>query len=255
MKFVKIAGLCLASMLASMALAGTVSAATPLWLLCLPWTNSPTKYTTNQCKTAGEGSPSSWESVSIGTKSDTVRILLLSLRLEDEKGELGAAVRVKCNHVKGFGLISNRNLLLIFKAEVEVPKEECEGEGTGLFKVCKKEGLEEVRGTNLPWRVEVYEETEGKYISNILANGGGEPGWKVKCAGVEDTCTSEAGKPVKVSGVNALTEEGTTSTLLVFAQFLKNRGSCTVGGKEAGSVVGWLAILLYNGNGLSLNLF
>jgi len=51
MKFVKIAGLCLASMLMmSMALAGTAAAA-PLWLLCLEGKEGslPTKYTTNQC--------------------------------------------------------------------------------------------------------------------------------------------------------------------------------------------------------------
>jgi hypothetical protein len=257
MKFIKIAGLCLASMLlAGMALAGTASAAVPLWLLCLEGINpNNTKYIDSSCTKVQAGNPNSiWESVSIGTKSDTVRIFTPTIRLEDIKGELGSPVRVTCSNVSGVGLIEGRNLLLVRKAEVASPSTECEAVSEGSLKVCKTAKLEEVRGAHLPWVAEVYQETEKKYITRIQPSGegGGEPGWKTKCAGVEDVCTSEgATKLEELHGENVVTAG--SGILLVLALFLKkHKAKCTQGGTETGEVEGQLAILLSTGLGLSL---
>jgi hypothetical protein len=255
-RFTAIAGLCLASVLAmGMALAGNASAAVPLWLLCLKGTTGvlPTKYTTNQCTMAASGNNGEWESVAIGNKSDTVRILALSLRWEDTKGELGAAVKVKCNHLTWIGLISGRNLLLARQVNAEHPSTECEAEGTGFFKVCKASTLEEVEGVHLPWRIEFYEEKGGKYLGRIQPDAGGEPGWIVKCAGQTDECSlSEgAGTLEEITSENKVTE----GVLLVFGKFTEaHSGKCTIGGSKAARLAGFLAFLLSNGNGLSLNL-
>jgi hypothetical protein len=253
MKFVRIAGLCLASMLMmSMALVGTANA-TPLWLLCLEGKEGslPTKYTTNQCTTAASENKGKWESVSIGTKSDTVRAVALSLRLEDAKGELGAAVIVKCPVVKGGGGLIEGNVLIVREARAPSPSTECTGEGTGLFKVCKTSSLEEVEGTNLPWKVEISA-SAGTYTGKIQPDGAGEPGWKVKCAGVEDSCLSEgAGTLEETSGTAGVVTAG---VLLVLAKFKSTgKADCSVGGKEQGHVQGFVAILLSSGNGLSLH--
>jgi len=250
MKFVKIAGLCLVSMLMmSMALAGTAAAA-PLWLLCLEGTNAGnTKYKDSQCTEAS--STGKWESVSIGTKSDTVRAVALSLRLEDAKGELGAAVIVKCPVVKGGGGLVEGNLLIVREARAPSPSTECTGEGTGLFKVCKTSSLEAVEGVDLPWKVEISA-SGGTYTGKIQPDGNGEPGWRVKCAGVEDNCLSEGpGTLEETSGTAGVVTAG---VLLVLAKFKgTGKAKCTQGGAGAGHVQGFVAILLSNGNGLSLH--
>lgn len=220
-KFIKTAGLCLASMLLmGMALAGTASAAVPLWLLCLEGKEGslPTKYETNQCRKAASGNEGKWESVALGEKSDTVRILVLTLRLTDTKATLGKATIV-CDHVKGIGLIEKSNLLIAREAKVPHPEEECAG--TEGF-TCKGAKPTKVEGADLPWKVELYTEKSGKFVSRIQPDGSGEPGWKVECAGTEDVCLSTgAGTLEETSGENVLTVEGTKSTLLVLAEILK----------------------------------
>jgi hypothetical protein len=252
-RFVKIAGLCLASMLAlGIALAGTASAATPLWLLCLEGKEGslPTKYESNQCTKAAKENKGKWESVALGNKSDTVRIVALSLRLEDTR----ASVIVRCLHVSvGIGLIEGRNLLLVRAVQVPKPTVECTVEGTSLFKACKAAVLERVEAVHLPWLVETYEDTENRsFTSRIQPAGAGEPGFLVECAGVEDTCVSEgAGKLEEVVSENVVTE----GVLLVFGRFLKaHKANCSVSGAGTGEVEGVLATLLSNGSGLSLNL-
>jgi hypothetical protein len=252
-KLIKTLGLCLASILAlGMALAGVASATVPLWLLCLEGKEGslPTKYTTNQCTTAATSNDGKWEPVSIGTKSDTVKAVALSLRLEDAKGELGAAVVMKCTEVRGGSGLIEGNLLIVREARAPKPSTECTAEGTGIFKVCKTSSLEQVEGVDLPWKVEISA-SGGTYTGKIKADGAGEPGWKVKCAGVEDACLSEAGKEEEASGASGVVTAG---VLLVLAKFKgAGSGECTVGGKEAGRAAGFLAVLLSSGNGLSLH--
>jgi hypothetical protein len=243
-KHPKIVGLCIVSMLVTgMALAGNAAAA-PLWLLCLEGSNANnTKYEDNQCTKAA--STGKWESVALGTKSDTARILALSLRVEDTKGELGSKLKFSCPRVGGIGLIEGRNLLLVREIKVANPASECTAEG-GVLKECKTSKLEKVEAVHLPWVLEAYEEKAGKFISRLQPSGEGKgaPGWTFKCAGVEDTCTGEG----EARGANKVGE----GVLLVFNEFLKTRpGSCSVGGAKAGKVEGFFAVLLSNGNGLS----
>jgi hypothetical protein len=250
-RLIKSAGLCLASMLMmSMALAGTANA-TPLWLLCLEGTNANnTKYEDNQCNKAK--SSGKWESVAIGTKSDTVRIVALSLRLEDAKGELGAAIIMKCPEVKGGSGLIESNKLIVREAKVPKPSEECTAEGTGLFKACKTSSLENVEGANLPWEG-VVSESGSEFVGKIKKGPGaaGEPGWKVRCAGVEDNCVTAAGAEEETSGTAGVVTAG---VLLILAKFKDAHGAnCSVGGAGQGHVKGFAAILLASGKGLSLN--
>ncbi len=251
MKYFKIAGLCLASMLVmSMALAGNASAA-PLWLLCLEGKEgaTPTKYTTNQCTKAAAANEGKWESVAIGSKSDTVKLLGLTILLRDSNALAGSS-GVRCGHpTTGWGLIEGPNKLIIKVAKVEKPKTECERVEGG----CKAGEVEKVEGVDLPWKEEVYE-TEGKLLSMLEGDGNGEPGWEVECKTLlekqKDICKSEKEKPELLNGENTLTSE----VLLVLATFLGRRNAeCSQGGKEKGSVSGQIAILLWNGFGLSLN--
>jgi hypothetical protein len=242
----KIAGLCLASTLAfGVALAGNASAAVPLWLLCLEGANAHnTKYKNNQCTEAS--SSGKWESVPLENKIDSVKIVFLSLRFVLEKESLGE-LAIQCSKATGGGLIESRNLLLIREARVTNPASECTVEDTLPFKTCKTSLLESTEPGNLPWLYEVYQETEHKFISRIRASEGqGEPEWTWRCADRGYTCvlTHEEGASEEFVNENVVTAE--THTLLVLAGFVKKRKE---GCEE---VAGHLAILLSNGNGLSL---
>ena len=264
-QFTKIAGLCLASMLAmSIALAGSAAAAVPaLWLVCLEGTEKlpPTKYTTNQCTKVAAGNAGKWQSLSLPLgKSDTVRILAITLRLTDlEAGPFKEKSVVTCPHpTEGWGLIENREtekkvigLLLVKKAEVANPEAEC----TRVSGPCKN--LEKVVGADLPWKDEVFEEG-GKFVSKIEPDGAGEPGWAVTCntalGSRTDTCLSRGpGTLEGISGENRVTSE----VLLVLAEFLGlAKAKCSQGGEKSGEVAGQIAILLAGSsgaNGLSLN--
>ncbi len=249
MRCIKIAGLALASMLVmGMALAGTASAAGPLWLLCLEGTNSHnTKYEDNQCsKASGTGK---WESVALGEKSDTVRLLAYSLLLKDSATGVG----VHCPDVPvrtGWGLIEKGNLLIIKVAEVPEPeKEGCRL--TSEQAPCVKGKLEKVFAVHLPWTVEMYENAaEKKILSRITKSTGGRPGWAVKCAAVTDECVEVEGKPEESEVFSGVTNK----ILLVLLRFEeKVKAKCSVFGGETGEVKGLIAILLWNGLGLSVN--
>jgi hypothetical protein len=266
MKRLTIAGLCLASMLVmGMALAGNASAQVPAyWLACLPGTEKvlPTKWTTNQCTEAAPNNEGAWQAkqLPVGT-SDTVRLVALTLLLTDlSAGPLKEKATVRCDGTgsKGWGLISNfetehlvRGLIIVKVAEVEKASKNCERE-TGP---CKAGEVEKVEGADLPWKEEIYETESGKtFLSRIENDGSGEPGWKVTCntllGSKTDECLSEAGHPEVFSGVNRVTE----AVLLVSGRFLKvHRAKCSEGGAETGEVEGLIAVLLWGGNGLSLD--
>jgi hypothetical protein len=99
MKHLEIAGLSLVSILVmGITLAGNASAA-PLWLLCLP--NAKGKFLTPACLSAGEGK---WESESLGTRTDKITTLGMTVRFEDSKTLLGATV-IQCGHAVGEGIV------------------------------------------------------------------------------------------------------------------------------------------------------
>jgi hypothetical protein len=244
---IKIAGLCLASMLVmSMALASAASAA-PLWLVCLPMTGG--KFLDSQCLKPGAGN---WESVPL-SGSDTVRLVGFTLRLTDLKaGLLKEKTTVKCNGKgsEGEGLITSPNIGLINTAEVKNAKENCERVEGG----CKAGEVEEVKGADLPWKTEIFE-TEKKYLTKILADGHGEPGWAVKCntalGSKTDTCLSE--NTEKDEQAELISTER-SAELIVLSRFEKlHKAKCSEGGPETGEVEGLIGVLLASGNGLSIN--
>jgi hypothetical protein len=254
MRYLKIAGLCLASMLVmGMALAGNASAL-PLWLVCLEAGvegSPPTKYTSNQCTKAAAGNNGKWQSLGLPCcRNDTVRLLAFSLRLVDN-GTFGGATAVKCNlGGRASGVILNRNRGVISLARVEEVGKNCERVSN---EACK--GIVSIEGRNLPWETEI-EEVEGKFLTKIKKGEGaaGEPGWAVTCETIignkTDECTNPVGKEEKVE----LPQGVTGGILLVLARFEgANKANCSEGGTEKGEVAGLAAILLTNGNGLSIN--
>jgi hypothetical protein len=224
----------------------TALAATPVWQVCTNLEAKIGNFENAGCtKENTEGGYGLVET----SEPQTVKLTALSLRLEDAKGELGAAVIVKCPVVKdGSGSIEGK-VLIIKEVKAPSPSTECAGEGTGVLKACKTSSLEEIEGADLPWKVEVSA-SGGTYTGKIKADGNGEPGWKVKCAGVEDKCLSEAGKEEETSGTSGVVTEG---VLLVLAKFKEaHAADCSVGGKEEGHVAGYQAIAGANGAGLAI---
>ncbi len=242
---VKIAGLCLASMLVlGMAITATASAA-PHWLVCLKENSgtTTTKWNSNQCSTAAAGGGWEWSPVQAGT-SLTIEIKG-TLKLKDTKTLLGES-EVECvGKALGFIFPSPTNGTV---TKVEVT--ECRG-----VKVCEKEGAT-AEAINLPWETE-FHETEKKILLHLLGKGAGkEPGWKVKCkAGIggeqTDTCETEVGK-----GELLLLENRRTNTeLLVLATYERvGKAKCEKGGEGSGVVEGSVGILLESGAGLSVSL-
>jgi hypothetical protein len=249
MKGLRIGSLWLASVLAlGMVWTGSAFAAEPLWLVCLEGKESslPTKYETNQCTVAAKENKGKWESVALGTNSDTVRLLFPSLKLEDTKAELGPII-AKCSDVGGAGLIEGRNLLLV--KEVKLSSAECSLESSDPFFSCKRPG--EIAFLHLPWVLQGYEEKGGKLMSRLQPSGEGEgePGWKLTCHESRDECVSEAGKYEELGSSNRVSE----GALLVLGEFLKkHKAHCFQGGSETGVIEGGLVVSLASGDGLGI---
>jgi hypothetical protein len=244
MKHLKVAGLCLVSMLVlGMALAGNVSAA-PLWVVCLEGSGL-TKYSSNQCTEAG--STGKWQSSGIPPGSSvTVRLLVFSLRLEDT----GAGVVVECPDAgslgSGMGLVESPNQGKITKMEFNEP----EKEGCKVVKgslTCKAGTLEKIKGVGLPWTTEITE-TEGKSSSQIMSSS--NPGWTVSCGGAADECVEEESKPESVELESKVTK-GVSLVLAILES--KGKEKCSVGGTEKGKISGLFSLSLANGNGLKMS--
>jgi hypothetical protein len=239
MKSIKIAGLCLVAMFAvSMVAAGTASAA-PHWLVCLPWTNSPTRYSTHQCKEAASGGSWEWSELN-GTEAARA---FATLKLKDLK--LG--VEVICTG-EGNGSVGPKKLDRI----VEIVNISC----------VKGAGCEKLEGNakplNLPWQTELAEVPagSGKIRDNIVAENKKGAGWAVTCkvAGIKDTdeCTTEEGSV----GVSNVWTHGVEGELLVLGDFESEspKANCSLGGAKEGEVAGTVALLLVNNWGLRVSL-
>jgi len=250
MKSLKLAGLCLASMLVmGMALAGNAAAA-PLWLVCLEGTNL-TKYEDDQCSKLHTGGI--WQSQGIPTgKSVTVTLTAFSLRLRDPKATGGPSA-VKCNGTgsEGWGLIEPSNIGKVFKAKINNPRTNCER----LEGACKAGEVESVEGVNLPWSTRLTEESE-KFLIQIQKGTGGNPGWAVTCntlLGLQtDTCTAPSEAADEHLRAENLVSGG---VLLIKGEFAKrSRAKCTQAkNEEVGEISGWISTLLANGFALSIN--
>jgi hypothetical protein len=240
----------LASMLVlSMALVGTASAAGPLWLVCLEGAGL-TKYSSNQCNKAESGGK--WQSLGLLT-SDTVRIVAFTLVFRDKESVKKDNVLITClAGGLGTGLIEPGNTAVIREAKLNEPSKHC----AQLEGPCEKGEITKVEGVDLPWKQTLIAGPEGKILGKLEADGKGEPGWAVSCkvAGLTttDTCTSEASKPETLELLN--TESG--GVLLIKGRFENEaKGTCTLaeGREHTAEINGLVAILLWNGNGLSIN--
>jgi len=258
MRSLKIAGLCLASMLVmGMSLAGNASATAALWLVCLEGVGL-TKYSNSECNKLETGGK--WQSLGLlPTQSDTVRIKGFTLRLKDPTA-LGGSSEIECNgNGIATGLIENKGKGKIFAAKVEEAEKNCRRISGG----CKVGEIKRVQGANTPWVTEAEETPSGKlkYLFVLKPTTvGKEPGWEVECntlLGVKtDVCTTKVGEEEHAWGENVFTKEGTKETLLVLGEFAKTRKAHCEGtgasGNE-GEVEGRFAILLAKGGPLSLN--
>jgi hypothetical protein len=211
MKHLKIAGLCLASMLVmSMALAGNASATLPslLWLLCLEKGGTagapPTKYINSSCTETNAGLTGKWESAGLPTGgSDTVRLLAYSLLLIDTIG--GVRIDVHCPDAgTSWGLIENGKLIIKVAEITNGSEAGCKL--TGSILGCKTSAnIGKIKGVNLPWTAEIVE-TEDKYLSRVkTASASTKPGWSIECGGVTDECTESTEKPELAKVGNGVT--------------------------------------------------
>jgi hypothetical protein len=247
MQHLKIAGLCLVSMLvAGMALTGTAFAA-PLWLVCLEGANL-TKYSNNQC-TKAEAS-GKWQSQGL-TTTDKVVGIEFTLTLTDSKTALGITT-VRCGSGgEATGTVGPGNVEIVTTMAIKEATTNCRG----IEGACESDKIEKIEARDLPWQKELFE-TEKKIQDKITADGHGEPGWAITCKTVlgskTDTCTSEAGKPEIETLENF--KDIISGVLLVFGENLKRASiDCTEGGKGSGQLDVYLALLLASGNGLSIN--
>lgn len=203
-----------------------------------------TKYKDNQCKEfAGGGLEGKWQSEGLKAgQTTTVKLALAAtLTLRDTKTPLGES-GVQCyKGVKGEGVIEVEGKGKIRAFEVEKPKEKCRGK-----KVCKETEVEEVKGVNLPWNIEII--SEGTKIAN---SGAGEPGWAVKCntplGSKTDTCTSE-NKEYEEIELKGVVVAGISLVEGLFAKTVNI--NCTEGGKGSGQIEGSTAIFDSKGEGL-----
>jgi hypothetical protein len=241
LRSIKIAGLCLASMLImGMALGSSASAAL-LWLVCLEGSGL-TKYESSTClKASGTGK---WQSLGVPAGGAiTVKLTPISILLTDKDTAIGEVV-ANCSSggSRGAGVIKANGEGEITVATYENPKANCKDEKKNCTEFTR------VQGANLPWKIKLFVGTNGEPLSKIEAHtGGGPPGWEVTCKAIieiTDTCTSNTNEEEEIRFRNTLS----ATELLVTALFEESHlAHCTQSGKNTGSVSGSIAVLLPGG--------
>ncbi len=247
-KSLKLAGLCLASMLVmGMALAGN-AAAVLLWLVCLKGLGL-TKYSSSKCSEAS--STGEWQSLGVPSgKEITVKILVISLLLKDSKTSIGEVV-ANCPNVGSIG-----EGVIKANGEGEIRKAAYTAAGA---KNCKDEAghcpeFTKVEGINLPWITNIEEGANKEPLTTIKPHaGGGQPGWAITCKDIleiTDECKAEKeGEEEKAKLVNTVS----SGELLVLSLFEeKQKAKCSQSGEKTGEVKGTVAVLL-PGGALSIN--
>jgi hypothetical protein len=239
MKFVKIAGLCLASMLVmGMALTGTASAA-PHWLVCLAEHSgtTTTKWSSSACTTAKASGGFEWSELAGTEAAHTKGSLLLKDTAITVKSE------VEC-YGESEGAVGPGKYGRVNK--INVTPAQCHG-----VKNC--ETVLKIEARNTPWQTELFESEKGVILQALSSTGAGEPGWEVECKVgsnvVNDVCTQEPGTQESI----LLENKATGTELLVLGTFQKLRkAKCSTGGKAVGEVVGSLAGFI-TGKGLRVS--
>jgi hypothetical protein len=247
MKHLKVAGLCLVSMLMmSMAVSAATASAAPTWKGCLSG-GSTTKYSNDGCVTAEAGGSWSWQEIK---NTDKVTTTGFTITLTDRNTAVGRTTVICIAGGEEVGTVGPGEFDRIEAAKVNEAKTNCRGTGG-----CKEKGVESVTGVNLPWQTKLSEK-EGKILDTIENSGKGEPGWKVECESLlgkeTDECVSEGAEKLE----SALLENKLTNGVqLVLAKFeTAHKAKCSKGGVESGEVAGLGAILLSTtGQGLRVS--
>ena len=252
MKSITTAGLCLVAMLVvSMVAAGTASATnapTPEYQICTKGgAEPPTKYTTENCEVASGSGEWNFRGINGTEKS----VSLGTLRLADTK-VLGKTVEVSCTG-KDEGSVGPGKF-----GRVEAITEIKCTPGENCAKITA-----ETKPLNLPWQTEL---AEGGKRTKIKATNGKGAGWAVTCEvsgiALTDECTTEEGTVGNFLRFTPGFFNPNVNRWLLLTDFenlkASERAKCTVGGAEAGRVLGSDAVLratLIGGKFEDLNLF
>jgi hypothetical protein len=246
MEDLKMAGLCLVSMIVmAMALAGNASA-TPLFVICREGSGL-TKYSTDNCTTAE--SAGKWQAQELTTTEKGFGVNF-TLTLTDTKTALGVT-KIRCDTGgESTGVVGPENIAVGETAKIKNAKENCRGLEGG----CESNKIEEVKAVDSPWKTTLFE-TEKKIFGKAEADGGGEPGWAITCKTVlgskTDTCIAESPSQAEVGLAENKLSGG---VLLILGTPLKRgKQKCTEGGKEAGEIEGQGAGLLLSGLSISVS--
>jgi hypothetical protein len=240
MSRLKIAGLCLASMLVmGMALAGSASAAELFYGSCQK-SAAGTKYSGETCEKAE--STGEW---GVGELASTEKaVTIATLRLADTKVPLAGEVAVSCTG-EALGLIG---LKKIGRTE-EIKNIKCSN-----VKGC--ESTPTVEPLGLPWKTELTEienEAKEKSPGATLKSEKEEAGWAVTCTvlGIKETDKCVTNSAWITDYGNRFTDsffnpaEARWLVLLEFLNIKGHKAKCSIGGSEAGTVKEHLAVLYW----------
>jgi hypothetical protein len=241
MRFIRIAGLCLAAVFVmSMVAAGTASAA-PHWLVCLPSHSgsTATKWSSEQCSTASSSGTWEWSEPRTTEATRTAE----SLKLEVNAVVIGE-IEIKCSGLDTGWIGPNGT-----DQTTTTTIDKCEA-----GKNCEKiEGNAEP--VNQPWNSEL-KETEGLIHDTIRNGGHGAPGWRVTCKVLGKNETNECTSEQELAVLENKNTPGNLAALLVLANFInpnKPKLDCTATGAGTGNVSGSIAILLASGRALRVS--
>ncbi len=203
---------------------------------------APTKFTTNQCTTAGNGAKWQWDEAT----ENEIKGVGLTLSLADTKA-LGGTSKIRCTGLEETGKVGGGASGVIDTAEVSSPSTNC----TRVEGTCKAGEVEKVKGIHLPWHT-FWTETENKAVIIIESDGSGQPGWEVACNATlgkkTDTCETESTEKSEEATLANVSSGGALSVSATYAKKYKEK--CSEGGAESGEEEGTVTLLDKAGSGL-----
>ncbi len=224
MKHLKIAGLCLVAVFVmGMVVSASTATAAPVWEQCRTEKEPkepPTRWSNSRCSVASSTGGWQWRELKTTEQVSTQATLTLI-----DKKATGGESAIQCGGTDN-GWIGPGKLDQI--ASISVIASNCK-RVTGL---CLT--VEEIKAIHLPWQTELFE-TEGRIRDKITETGtNGQPGWKVKCSGVEDVCETVAGKEQSI----LMSNEQSTGVVLGEPDAKSGTVKCSIGGAASGEVRG-----------------
>ncbi len=223
MKHLKIAGLCLVAVFVmGMVVSASASAVAPTWEQCRTEKEPkepPTRWSDSKCSVASSTGSWQWEELKTTEQVSSQA----TLRLIDKKAT-GGLSEIQCGGTDNGWIGPNKYDQI---TSISVKASNCKR----VAGLCIT--VEAVEARHLPWQTELFE-TEGRIRDKITETGNGEPGWKVKCSGVEDECLTEAGK----EGSTLESNEQATGVALGEFDEKSGKAKCSIGGAGQGEVRG-----------------